>query len=202
MRLAQDEGVHGDELAEVTVTYDLSCPFGVTSPECPKGSVHNVNKSIICERAASQLIRLRGLHPSSAVVTEGPRAVKVTASKSSGGGSRTTGSTYNVHVTFEGGTGPLSQRGTQYCAKCCTQEGPGDFDASADGGATFVNGTSASVSAMTATFSVDLPSPPTHVRYTANQGFPQCAVYNQEGLPAYPFALAVATADGGELGSR
>ena len=24
-----------------------------------------------------------------------------------------------------------------------------------------------------------------------NQGFPQCAVYNQEGLPAFPFVMAV-----------
>lgn len=29
------------------------------------------------------------------------------------------------------------------------------------------------------------------VRYTANMGFPQCAVYNAEGLPAYPFSMAV-----------
>ena len=32
---------------------------------------------------------------------------------------------------------------------------------------------------------------PTHVRYTANQGFPQCAVYNQEGFPAFPFTIEV-----------
>ena len=31
----------------------------------------------------------------------------------------------------------------------------------------------------------------THVRCTANQGFPQCAVLNMEGLPALPFAYTV-----------
>lgn len=30
-----------------------------------------------------------------------------------------------------------------------------------------------------------------HVRYTANQAFPQCAVYNQEGLPALPFIMQI-----------
>ena len=39
--------------------------------------------------------------------------------------------------------------------------------------------------------SVATPSRPTHVRYTANQGFPQCAVYNAEGFPLYPFSLAI-----------
>ena len=37
-----------------------------------------------------------------------------------------------------------------------------------------------------------LPGRPTRVRYTANRVFPQCALYNAEGLPALPFAAAVA----------
>ena len=39
--------------------------------------------------------------------------------------------------------------------------------------------------------SVACPKRPTHVRYTANQGFSQCAVYNADGLPLYPFSLVV-----------
>ena len=35
----------------------------------------------------------------------------------------------------------------------------------------------------------------THVRYTGNQPFPQCALYNKEGFPALPFSQPV-----GEMG--
>ena len=34
------------------------------------------------------------------------------------------------------------------------------------------------------------------VRYTAVQTFPQCALYNQEGLPALPFGVALGGAEG------
>jgi hypothetical protein len=39
--------------------------------------------------------------------------------------------------------------------------------------------------------SVNMLRPPTHVRYTANQGCPQCALYDSNGLPLYPFQLSV-----------
>ena len=60
---------------------------------------------------------------------------------------------------------------------------------SADGGASFVNGTlqALAVSGDSVTFSVALLASPTTVRYTANQGFPQCAVVGAGGLPAMPF---------------
>ena len=35
------------------------------------------------------------------------------------------------------------------------------------------------------------PATPTTVRYTANNAFPQCALYNGEGLPAFPFEMDV-----------
>ena len=61
----------------------------------------------------------------------------------------------------------------------------GDFDAS-DDGVTWVNGTVPIVTGgMSVRFSVATARMPTHVRYTANMGFPQCGVYNAEGLPAY-----------------
>ena len=55
MRLAQqagvDSGVSGGKAA-ITVTYDLSCPFGVKTPECPFGSVHNLRKNELCARVS------------------------------------------------------------------------------------------------------------------------------------------------------
>ena len=73
----------------------------------------------------------------------------------------------------------------------------GDFDAS-DDGVTWVNGTVPIVTGgMSVRFSVATARMPTHVRYTANMGFPQCGVYNAEGLPAYPFAMGVNVVVGG-----
>ena len=50
-------------------------------------------------------------------------------------------------------------------------------------------------------FRVHAPSAPIWVRYTANKQFPQCAVYNQEGLPALPFQLRVKTHLSGSAGA-
>lgn len=44
---------------------------------------------------------------------------------------------------------------------------------------------------LSVAFAVNLSAAPTHVRYTANQGFPQCAVVDSAGLPGYPFLLPV-----------
>ena len=184
MRIAQDQGVHADSIgAACTPTYDLSCPLGVKTPECPFGSVHNVKKREIGDRAARQLLHLLGetTHVGSAVVN-GPRAVGASAAHAEGGN-------FTVVISFVGG-GDLYTNGTQYCVTCC-DGGVGDFDASEDGIA-WVNGTvPTTVGGMDVRFSVATTRMPTHVRYTANMGFPQCAIYNAEGLPAYPFAMAV-----------
>ena len=187
MRLAQDQGVHGDTIgAAATPTYDLSCPFGVKTPECPFGSVHNVRKREIGNRAARQLLHLLGETPADAVV-DGPRATAASAVQNDGGNAA-------VVVRFAGG-GALYTNGTQYCITCC-DGGVGDFDASDDNGLTWVNGTVPIVTGSTSVrFSVATARTPTHVRYTANMGFPQCAVFNAEGLPAYPFAMAVTAAE-------
>ena len=217
MRLSQDAGVPtgAGAKAAVTVTYDLGCPFGVKTAACPFGSVHNLIKDAIGSRVAAQIApMLPGAPPPSAAsspVVEGPRAVAVTATASAApgaagagggdGGGGAPGSSWAVTVRFAGGSGPLYTGGTQYCDACCAGA-VGDFDASADGGATFVNGTvpvvvvavggGAGAPMMSVRFSVPgLGGKPTHVRFTANQGAPQCAVYNAEGLPAYPFAMAV-----------
>lgn len=198
MRLAQDAGTVGDAKSGVVATYDLSCPFGVAPPQCPFGSVHNLYKTEICDRVARQLLRMRGL---SNGATEGPRAVAARSSKGHVEG------TYTVTVTFTGGTLPLYQKGTQFCAKCCaavSESGDvGDFDVSGDGGLSYTNATVATVHGDTVAFKVEgLAGPPTHVRYTANQGFPQCAVYNQEGLPALPFTLACSSGGSGSGGRQ
>lgn len=183
MRLAQDTGVEGVADTATVPTYDLGCPFGVKTGPCPFGSVHNVKKTRIGDRIAQQALRLRGLLPSGSVTT-GPRAVEASATSSGSG-------TWDISVRFEGGSAPLYTNGTQYCAACCSGS-VGDFDVSADGGRTYVNGTVARVTGgMTIRFSAKLPSAPNRVRFTANQGFPQCGIYNAEGFPAYPFALNV-----------
>lgn len=272
MRLAQDAGTAGDSRALTTATYDLGCPFAretERTPECPFGSVHNVRKAEIAQRAAKQLLALRGIR-SGATVVEGPRAVRAVVTRSHQAGE------YDVTVSFAGGSAPLTQRGTQFCASCCdgraacnptpgrdftdpagpvlaaataaeccalcrasagcaaavfapnphgaegrcytktsakhpVDKGPGstivgfalgklppagtrifgDFDGSSDGYQTFANGSVPVLQGMQATFSLKLDKPPTQIRYTANQGFPQCALYNAENLPAYPFVLDV-----------
>ena len=55
----------------------------------------------------------------------------------------------------------------------------------------FQNGTLAKITGPTSVSFTAPVAKVTHVRYTANQGFPQCAVLNMEGLPALPFAYIV-----------
>lgn len=120
-------------------------------------------------------------------VDQGPKAVSVQAAELPGG-------KVSVAVTFDSGNPtalPLYVSGTQFCAKCCV--GPvGDFDVSSDGGNSWVNGTMQAVTGPNVImFQAAVASKVTHVRYTANQGFPQCAVRNHAGLPALPFMMEV-----------
>ena len=177
MRLAQEAGLAGVANASALATYDLSCPFGVKTPECPLGSVHNINKTVVAARAASAL--LAGMFPDRFPAVPPPRATSLTAAP--------TGLHFwLVTVAFES-AGPLALRGTQYCTDCCSGT-VGDFDASLDG-VTFVNGTAQALSGGSVVFTVGpLAQKPRFVRYTANQAFPQCAVVSTVGgLPAMPF---------------
>lgn len=159
MRLAQAAGVANITLASIVPTYDLSCPFGVNTPQCPWGSVHNLIKEPIGVRLAQSL--LAALEPSRFQPVSGPTLVSVDAGPTGRG-------YWNVQLNFDDST--TTQAPTQYCSDCC--EGlVGDFDASADGGVTFVNGTLPNVLGSGAlAFIVKLPTKPTHIRYTANQG--------------------------------
>ena len=51
--------------------------------------------------------------------------------------------------------------------------------------------TAAASDANSISFLVHAPSQPVWVRYTANKAFPQCAVFNREGLPTLPFQLRI-----------
>ena len=157
------------------------------APWCPFGSVHNVQKDVIGSRAAAVLHQLLRGRP----VTEGPRATAASAHAMEPASAD--GTTYQLTVSFHGGSAPFTLHGTKNCTSCC-DESKGrtlDFGATADDGQTWVNSSSATLHGSEVTFEVHLRGPPTAVRYTGGATFPQCALYNAEGLPAVPFSLAM-----------
>jgi hypothetical protein len=189
MRLQQDAGTSGLANATVVPTYDDSCPTS------PYGSVHNPSKATVGERVAQQLYQM--LRPEQPHIATPPRVVRATAAARDGG--------YDVTVRFRGGSAPFKLHGTKNCTTCCDGAAPGgsataghslDLDASSSTGGPYVNGTAAVLDRATGdvTFHVALPARPTVVRYTAASIFPQCALYNSEGLPAMPFRVDVADA--------
>jgi hypothetical protein len=199
MRLAQDPflwpSYSQDGKSLATATYDLSCPNLVKRDQtvCPWGSVHNVEKAKIGSRAAKQLKLL--LQPD-ANVTEGaasgPRMKHVRSTvRRTALGHGNVSANVTVRVDFEGGAEPFALRPTMNCDECCDETAQaGDFDASVDGGKTWINGTAARL-VLPKSVEFDLPGAtekPTHVRFTGNRAFPQCALVNSQDLPAYPFS--------------
>ena len=180
MRLAQAEGVRGLANASIVPTYDLSCPFGVNTELCPWGSVHNLWKEGVGARVAAQL--LAAMEPATFPRTAGPHALSASAAPAGAQGA------WKVTVHFDGA--PLALRGTQHCAACCGG-GVGDFDVS--DGAAWVNATGVVLGGASGevAFTVEGVSSPARVRYTGNQGFPQCAVVGSGGLPAEPFQIEI-----------
>jgi hypothetical protein len=214
MRLQQQTGLLGLDsdaaMATVTPTYDLSCPYSVEKTDtCPFGTVHNVFKRRIGARVASQFLaaitrlqrgwqeqlgRSQGMDGATGASRSqwpGPALRSVSATKA--------GEVATVNVTYEV---QLTQAPTLNCAACCTEGYVGDFDASFDGGATWVNGTRPTLTSdrKTLQFKVTAKGASTHamrVRFTANQPFPQCAVYalahDTPEFPAMPFAVTLAS---------
>jgi len=177
MRLAQEEGIAGVDSAAIVPSYDLSCPTS------PFSSVHIPDKADVGARVALQLRRLMG---ETSLVAEGPRATAATAEEGRSG--------FEVSVAFSGGSGPFELRGTRNCTSCCDGAHSVDMDVSADG-LFWVNGTVATLSSdgRTLSFRAALPGGerPRHVRHTAASIWPQCALYNGEGLPAMPFRMDI-----------
>jgi len=175
MRLAQDEGVGMVPNAALVPTYDLSCSYG-PNDGCPHGHVHNVHKQPVGARLA---LMLRKIELGENVTTTGPRVVGTRISQKPNG-------TFAIHLVFD--QNHLSFRATRNCTTCCVDDAS-DFDFSSDG-QTWYNGTGAQIPRWannTVKLSVKMSAAPKFARYTANRVFPQCAVYNEEGLPAYPF---------------
>ena len=151
-----------------------------------------MQKDIIGRRIAGSLHKL--VSRDSSEVAEGPRATTATASKSST-------VAWDVAVTFIGGTAPLMLAGSKNCTTCCDakkDEHTLDFAATVDGGASWVNATQIEISGDKVTFQVRCDSSllcnsPTKIRYTATAIFPQCTLYNREGLPAVPFEMGVSS---------
>merc|ERR1712039_470854 len=124
------------------------------------------------------------------LVAEGPRATRAVASSEG----MTSRQSFTVSVDFVGGSDPFYLKGTRNCTTCCDGVHTVDLDASHDG-QNWVNGTAAVLSGKKLTFKVELPSSPKHIRHTAASIFPQCALYNHEGLPALPFQMDVQRED-------
>ena len=209
MRLQQQQGVNGLEFADITPTYDLSCPpgtdFTTKTTTCPFGSVHNVFKREIGARLSSQIVyniaatqktlkQKQKRKRAKVKATSNqlwPSLVSIHAASSGGGGS----GGVVVTVSYDG---PLSQASTMNCVSCCTKGNVGDFDVSFDHGQTWVNGTQPSIDGKVLTFHakdhmMSLVPTVTHVRYTGNQPYPQCAIYQDASgsLPALSFHVAL-----------
>lgn len=139
-------------------------------PDCPFGSVHNLNKVPVAARVVTILLERMGLQQN---LSRGQRDFRIASATVSAGPE----ANWTLHLTFNDEDGPLHFRGTQNCATCCNSPAsPGDFDVSCDGGTTYINGTMPEmVSSTVVKFTAATAGRPTHVRYTANQGFPQYA---------------------------
>jgi hypothetical protein len=215
MRLQQERGCEGLRNCSVVPTYDLSCAAG-PSGGCPFGSVHQPHKVTIGRRIALHLLRAglggggtfeeRNGRRQQAVVAEGPRAteVKLLGGAAAAAGVARAGLTvFRLRATFRGGSPPFSLRPTRNCTTCCDSSASRghtmDLDASADGSAaSWANATAATLVAVAGShssvaieFQVLLRSAPTLVRHTAASIWPQCTLYNREGLPALPFQMNV-----------
>ena len=186
MRLQQDGALRGSvmggndtgSLATAVPTYDLSCAMGKTNG-CPHGNVHNVHKQPVGARLAAQILHM---HLGKPGTVSGPRVAGFNVAAAGGG--------FDVTVNFAGGSAPFALRPTRNCTTCCGDDAGtdvGDFDASSDG-ISWTNGTKPVLVNGTAVH-VHFPSMSALqiVRYTANRAFPQCALYNREGYPAFPF---------------
>ena len=209
MRLQQEHGCAGLERCAVVPTYDLSCSAGIAGG-CPFGSVHQPHKVEIGRRIGLHLDKLLlapGAGSPSAV--QGPVATKVTAappaSSSSlrrhitsedGDGGSARLRQFAVSVRFSGGSAPFSLRPTRNCTSCCGGAHTVDLDASIDG-KIWVNATRVTLDGqaqqLLLRFEVALAAAPTLVRHTAAAAFPQCALYNAEGLPMLPFEMDVSS---------
>ena len=123
---------------------------------------------------------------------------------------------FSVSVTFSGGSAPFRLLPTRNCTSCCGGTHTVDLDASTDG-KVWANATGirlegvesvivrTQASSTTAdfpgvsmrgclclqVFDVALEGSPRWVRHTAATAFPQCTLYNGEGLPLLPFRIIV-----------
>ena len=211
MRLQQQQGVNGLEFADITPTYVLSCSpgtdFTTRTTACPFRSVRNVFKREIGARLSSHIVyniaatqktlkqkQKQKQKRAKVQATSNqlwPSLVSIHAASSGGGGS-------GGEVVTVSNDGPLSQASTVNCVSYCTQGNVGDFDVSFDHGQTWVNGTHPSIDGKGRTFHgkdhmMSLVPTVTHVCYTGNQPYPQCAIYrNASGsLPALSFHVAL-----------
>jgi hypothetical protein len=140
VRLGQDD-LSSVANAETVSAYDLSCPRGASSHDCPEGSIHPLDKGIIAERAGEMLHLLRTTGGAPLTTQLPPRAIRAVAHKlttSKAASDHDDGTEemiwMEVVVHFDGGKMPLKLKPTQNCDDCCgaPSVGVGDFDVSID----------------------------------------------------------------------
>ena len=198
MRLKQEQGCEGvaGGSCSVVPTYDMSCSAGLAGG-CPFGSVHQPHKATIGARVGQHLLR-SGVAGSAAAarVADGPRVtgikvVSIAAAAAAVGLVR-------LVASFSGGSMPFALKATRNCTSCCdAARGNGhtlDLDASADG-VVFFNATNVQMvpGVAAVSFDVAMSKPPMVVRHTAASIWPQCALYNAEGMPLFPFVWNVSS---------
>lgn len=207
MRLQQERGCVGMERCAIVPTYDVSCSAGVDGG-CPFGSVHQPHKIEVGRRVGLHLGKMLLTtnpsptpSPAAARAVQGPTATYIHVAPApeaaletdNDGTVRLQQRSFLVSVGFDGGSAPFTLRSTRNCTSCCDGNHTVDFDASIDGQSSWANGTSVALDgqAREISFRVVLPAAPKTVRHTAATVFPQCALYNAEGLPLLPFTMAV-----------
>ena len=137
---------------------------------------------------------------------QGPRALQATAYRADPAGS----GVWTLTIAFAGGRAPFRLGGTRNCTTCCYGSAPNgsataghtlDLDIlqaplspGGEGADVWVNATGAVLNRTSGTVTATVWGgryAPLRVRHTAASIFPQCALYNADGLPAPPFELEV-----------
>jgi len=180
MRYAQAEAL-GLGATGMAACFDLGDP----DPANPHGLCHSRYKPQCGRRLALQLRALWGMATVDEVVT-GPTVLNASYDGRSSG---------DVTVTMRDGDG-LHWNGTRQCTACCGTTGYPMQLLMSSGTWRYIEAKNVALSDGKVTLSGARWAPhwgpfsPVRLRY-AWEDFPQCALYNSDGLPAPPFNISI-----------